>query len=68
METMSVPYEIIDCHIHPNYFRNNYGAVKDDETFFDDLRKTKIFFTFKKIFKNSNSNHVECSIHIFNPK
>ena len=36
MENMSIPYEVIDCHIHPNYFRNNYGAVKDDETFFEE--------------------------------
>ena len=42
MENMSIPYEIIDCHIHPNYFRNNYGAVKNDETFFEDLKRAGV--------------------------
>ena len=34
-------YEIIDCHIHPR-FRNFFGAVEDEATFIDDLRRSGV--------------------------
>ena len=34
-------YEIIDCHIHPGY-SNSFNAVKDEEMFIDDLRRSGI--------------------------
>ena len=39
---MSVPFEVIDCHIHPNYYNNLFGVVKDEETFFEDLRRAGV--------------------------
>lgn len=42
MEKFSVPFEVIDCHIHPHYYTNCFGVVNDEETFFDDLRRAGV--------------------------
>lgn len=42
MEKIEVPFEVIDCHIHPYYYHNKFGVVTDEETFMDDLRRAGV--------------------------
>ena len=41
MHTFDVPFEVIDCHIHPMY-GNFFGAYQGEDEFIDDLKRAGV--------------------------
>ncbi|MBO5991446.1 MAG: amidohydrolase family protein [Lentisphaeria bacterium] len=46
----NIPFEVIDCHIHPN-FANRFGVVESEDIFIDDLKRAGVSRTCGSVIK-----------------